>query len=333
MMQNNTPLVSIIVPVYNAEKTLHFALDSLLAQSYPTLEVLLVNDASTDASHRTIASYIPRMESKGMRIKEIKHAINQGVAAARNTGLDHASGDYIYYVDADDRLEHNAIECLVQAALNAHADIVGCNWFLSFKRNERIMNQPTFSNPWEAIEKLLAGRLRWNLWLFMVKRSLYEKHEIRFIPGQDMGEDLLVMIKLFSHAQSVYYLESPLYHYQQDNEQSLTKIYSAKHIEDVTANVMEVERFLRSSPYGNRLGSLVDCLKLNIKLPLLISNKTCDYRRWLGWFPQVNYQMEASAILPWRIRLLQWAAIRQQFWMVKMHYYFVVKFVYGILYR
>ena len=332
MMNNNTPLVSIIVPVYNAEKMLHIALDTILAQSYRALEVVVVNDASTDFSRRIISSYIPFMEEKGIKVKDINHPKNQGVAAARNTGLDHASGEYIYYVDADDRLEVNAIEWLVRTALSERADIVGCNWFLSFKRNERVMPQPAFASPWEAIEKLLTGKMRWNLWLFMVKRSLYEDHGIRFIPGQDMGEDLLVMIKLFSYARSVGYLGLPLYHYGQANEQSLTKTYSAKHMEDVTANVAEVERFLLGSAYADRLGNLLDCLKLNIKLPLLISNQTSDYRRWLKWFPEVSGQATHHR-LPRRIRLIQWAAVRHQFWLVKMHYYFVIKFVYGVLYR
>src|SRR5690606_20400255 len=98
-------LVSIIIPVYNAEKTLHIALASLQKQHYIHLEIIIVNDCSKDNTLVVIQNFIPLLKSKGMIVKVINHEKNQGVAVSRNTGLEQATGEFIYYVDADDRIE------------------------------------------------------------------------------------------------------------------------------------------------------------------------------------------------------------------------------------
>lgn len=326
-------LVSIIVPVYNAADTLHIALNALLKQTYPAIELIFVNDCSTDESLAIVQKAERSFLEKGFRVEIVSHTRNEGVAAARNTGLDRATGGYIYYVDADDAIEAHAVEGLVQEAIARQADIVGCNWYLTFAKNERKMNQPAFSDPWDAIQKMLSGTMRWNLWLFLVRRSLYEENNIRFIPGKNMGEDLMVMVKLFALAQQVAYVDKPLYHYGQSNTASLTKTYSPRHMEEVSANIAEVERFLERSPYRGRIGGLMPFLKLNIKLPLLISSQTGNYRQWKNWFPEANRYALANKALSLRIRLLQWAAAKGHYWLLRMHYYLVIRLVYGIIYR
>jgi glycosyltransferase involved in cell wall biosynthesis len=297
------------------------------------MEVIFINDCSSDGSLAVIERKAEAFRKEGYSVKIISHEVNRGVAAARNTGLDHATGDYIYYVDADDRVEPDTVWLLVQEAEEKNADIVGCNWFLTFNTNERKMSQPAFITPWDAIRKMLNGTMRWNLWLFLVKRSLYENHQVRFTPGMNMGEDLMVMIKLFTQACRVTYLDEALYHYGQSNDQSLTKTYSDAHIRQVTANVKEVEHALLNSAYAGRLGDGIDFLKLNIKLPLLISDTKEQYQHWLSWFPEANSKVMANKALPYRTRLLQWLAVERQFWAIRLYYRVVIRFVYGLLYK
>lgn len=326
-------LVSVVIPVYNAENTFHVALESLKNQNYRHLEIIVVNDCSTDNTLNVIEDYIPVLENKGMRTRVISHEQNLGVAATRNTAIEYVTGEFIYFLDADDHIESNAIELLVEEAVLKNADIVGCNWFLTFEKNERKMNQPSFTEPKEAIQKMLNGTMRWNLWLFMVRRSLYINHQIRFIPGMNMGEDLTVMIKLFVHASSVTYLNKALYHYGQSNDQSLTKIYSEAHIQEVSTNVKEVERYLFNHAFLDQLGDSLDFLKLNIKLPLLISDDEDRYRTWLEWFPESNDKVMINKALAFRTRLIQWLAVKKQFWVIKLYYRIVIRFVYGRLYK
>ncbi|NGM64060.1 glycosyltransferase family 2 protein [Sphingobacterium sp. SGR-19] len=330
----NVPVVSIIIPVYNAADTLHSCLTSLEKQSYTHLELLFVNDCSTDHSLEMLEDFaLSSKDRETITVKIISHETNQGVAAARNTGLEHATGDYIYYVDADDWIEDNTIQLAVEEAEQSGADIVGFDWYLSFAKKERLMQQPRFLTPKDAITGMLEGKMRWNLWLFLVKRSLYEKNNIRFIPQRNMGEDMMVTFKLFALATKVSHLPQALYHYGQSNADSLTKVYSDKHIAEVTENMEEIERFFSTGKYAEVIRTKLDLLKLNIKLPLLISGRSARYQKWCSWFPGSNRYAWDNNAQSLRIRLIQWAAWKKQFWMVKLHYYGIIRLVYGVIYR
>ncbi len=323
-------LVSIIVPVYNAEKTLYICLDSLEEQTYKDLQIIFVNDSSTDHSLNVLNQF---KERTSYQVEIISHEKNRGVAAARNTGLERVQGDYIYFVDADDAIDKNTIAESLKLATSENLDIVGFSWYLTFEKNERKMHQPSFDTAFDAIEKMMCGTMRWNLWLFLFKSSLFHDNGIRFIEGKNMGEDLMVAIKLFCNSEKVGYLDRHFYHYGQSNASSLTKTYSDSHIEQVTANVNEVEKYLKSSNFSNKIGNLMNYLKLNIKLPLLISEKTTQYNKWLNWFPEANSFVMENKTLPLRTRLLQLAAVKKQFWLVKLYNKVVLRLVYGVLYK
>lgn len=182
--------------------------------------------------------------------------------------------------------------------------------------------------------KMMLGEMRWNLWLFLVKRSLYEEHGIRFIPGQNMGEDLLVSMKLFGYASRVSYLNQSLYVYRQTNSQSLTKQYSTAHLEEVNNHVGKVHEFLKERAIlGDSLAYYMHCLQLNIKLPLLVTGKRSSYRLWQSWFPASNrfgFKQEGISL---RTRFLQYMAYRKQYWYVWLYYRLVFKLVYGLIYK
>ncbi len=328
------PLISVIVPIYNAENTLHVAIDSLINQSYQSIELIVVNDCSNDNTHNVLLQYQAKLTAgTGISMKIINHESNMGVATARNTGLNNVTGNYIYYVDADDFLDKNAIELMVDEILKTESDIVGCNWYLSFNQNERKMNQPSFVSPSEAIQKMLNGKMRWNLWLFMARRSLYEEYNIRFLDGMNMGEDMMVMIKLFTYAEKVSYLDKSLYHYGQSNEGSLTKTYSERHRKEVTANLDAIETHLQESLYSDQIGERINFLKLNIKLPLLISDKKDNYKIWVKWFPEANPFIMENKEMSFRTRILQWMALKKQYWFLKLYYNIVIRYIYGIIYK
>ncbi len=333
MKKLTNPLVSVIIPVYNAGSTLSIALNSLARQTYTNLEIVVVNDASTDNSEDLIKYFTGIFEKRGIAAKALNHSQNQGVSTSRNTGLESASGDYIGYLDADDWMEPNAIELMVNEAIQKDADIVGCNWLLSFEQKERKMSQPSFASPQEAIQKIINGTLRWNLWLFLVRRSLYLNSNIRFIPGMNIGEDLRVMVKLLLEASRVCYIDKALYHYGQSNLQSLTKTFSCEHIRQITANVKDVEENVRKSSIASEIKESLPFLKQHIKLPLLISDHEEMYRTWLKWFPEVNRIVMSNGALPLRNRILQWLAVKEQFWAIKLYYRGVVRLVYGKIYK
>lgn len=330
---NPTPLVTIIVPVYNAQSTIINCLQSLYQQSYTDIELIFVDDCCTDKSPMIIQEFIDEQKSKS-KISGviIRHDINKGVAAARNTGLDHAQGEYIYYVDSDDWIEPNTIELLVSTAVKSDLDIVGIEWYLSYASNERYMKQYDITSPLDAFSKMASGVMRWNLWLFMVRKSLYIENNIHFISGQNMGEDMMVMGKLLLCAQSVEIIHEPLYHYIQTNDNSLTKDVSEKHLSQVIANTKELENFAHEK-LGVEVDLLLHFLKLNIKLPLLITNNKTSHKSWLQLYTESHPYIMKNNLLPLRTKLLQWCGAHHLLWVVSLYYNLVFKFVYGKLYR
>ena len=326
----NKPIVSIIVPVYNAEKILHLALNSILKQSYSEIEVIVINDCSTDDSLSKLQEFTRRFKDRCYSLKIITHEVNKGVASARNTGLKNATGEYIYYVDADDWIEPNTIELLASEATTQQAEIVGCNWFLSFEKNERQMNQPVFTSSKDALERIMLGVMRWNLWLFLVKHSLYEENKICFISGANMGEDMMVMLKILSKAERVSFVNKPLYHYSRLNN-TVTANYSLKHVGEVSKNMQEVEVFFRKN--GMSFDSSLLQLKLTIKLPLLFTGKKQDFLLWREWFSEANKVVLQNKCLPLHTKIIQWCAYKHLYLPIKLYNAIVLKFIYGILYK
>ncbi len=331
---NNLPLVSIIIPVFNAEATLVRTLVALKSQSYPAVELVFVNDASTDKSLAMLTSFANAMAGvKDITVKIVSHTENCGVSAARNTGLAHAEGEFIAYVDADDIIDENAIALCVNRAAEDNADIVYFQWWLSFSKKQRKMVQPICRTPKEAIRAMLAGRMRWNLWLFFVRRSLYERNAIRFVPGANMGEDLLVTISLLIHAKKMVLIDKPLYHYKQDNTESISKTYSAKHIHEVETNIRETEHCLKNSLYAELVDPGIHFLKLNIKLPLLTTGKKSDYIRWTKWFTSSDEYILRNRQLPLRTRAVQWLAWKRQYWLIWLYNVLVLRVIYGRIFK
>jgi glycosyltransferase involved in cell wall biosynthesis len=325
------PPVSIIVPIYNVEKFIERCARSLFEQSLVSVEYIFVNDCTPDRSMEILQQIIEEYQSKNLLIKVVSHEENKGLPSARNSGLKVATGEYIFHCDSDDWLEPDAMEKLYRAAKHRYADIVWCDWFLSFKKNERRMPQKGAETPIDCMKAMLSGKMKFNVWNKLVRRSLYTDHDIRFPDGYGMGEDM-TMMKLFAFAQKVCYLPLALYHYLQLNTAAFTKSTSGKHLQQVKHNADDLIRFIRQQ-YGELLDEDLQFFKLNIKLPFLITDDENSFRRWLDWYPEANDYIRRNKLFSRRAVFLQQAALKQRFWLVKLYYRFVIKVIYGVLYR
>ena len=323
---------SIIMPVYNAEKVLPVSLESIRAQRYRDFELVFVEDGSTDGSVGVLEAFAAQADFPCHIVSQPQ---NGGVAAARNRGLAAACGEYLAFVDADDRIEPEALEeaAKVIDSTDGVVDIVGWDWTLGFEKNGRYMRQADYDTPLQALKNLMGGTMRWNLWLFVVRRELLLEHDIRFIDGANMGEDMMLMLKAFSQARKVVQLHKPLYRYNAVSETSLSRQFSPERRREISENLTEAERYLRAGAYATELEPYFQYLKLYLKLPLLISDDRTNYQIWHDWFPEANSYAMGNKALPLRTRLLQSLAARECWTGVKLYYLLVYKFVYGILYR
>ena len=324
--------VSLIIPVYNAEKTLPATLESIRSQSFRDFEILFVEDCGSDGSLALLESFCAE---SSVPCKLIRQPENSGAAAARNRALEAAEGEYLAFADAADLLEPGMLERGVAAAGTADgpADIVGWDWTLGMTHDGRYMRQADYSTPREALQVLTGGAARWNLWLFLVRRDLVERHHIRFVPGADLGEDMQFILRAFLFAERVVQLHEALYRYNAVSTTSISRGFTLAKRAQIEKNLTEFAHDFAHTAYGVESPQTITELKLYLKRPLLISPDRSDYETWYSWFPEVNAHATEGASLPAHTRILQGMAARRNWLGVKMYYLLVHKMVYGILYR
>lgn len=211
-------LVSVIIPIYNVEAYLSQCLDSVIAQTYSNLEVLLINDGSTDGS-LTIAN---QYAANDPRIVVVDKP-NEGVAATRNVGIGEARGEYVQFVDADDWIQHDMIQQMLNTALKCNCDIVSCGDILEFSDGKTIISNPikedVLLRDCSQIlsifleHKLMNGALRTKLF----KRSLF--NGLQFDPDVSYGEDALLVWKMLQRNPniSLAFVPESYYHYRMNN--------------------------------------------------------------------------------------------------------------------
>lgn len=219
-MINKRDLVSIIIPVYNAEKYIARCIYSVIHQTCQKLEILVINDGSADASVEILN------QCRDNRLRLI-HQKNQGAAAARRRGLEQASGEWIFFVDADDYLEPDVIASMLSCA-NTQTDLVVCN---SIKENqgkrEFVAAYPAHMQNGEIqrLHTFFEGKYQWGLlWGKLIRRSVIEKYHCAFDINLKVAEDVDFMMQVVKHCRSVEYWEGYGYHYCM-NKSSLSRSY------------------------------------------------------------------------------------------------------------
>lgn len=235
----NKEYISVIVPIYNSSQVLHRCIDSLYNQSYKNIEIILVNDGSTDSSGKTCDSYA-QMDS---RIRVI-HQPKRGVSSARNIGLKEVSGDYILFVDSDDWIDIDTIEkCLEEFKKNSLIDCVLFSYTKEYKENSYIkhtfdanlffktkqeFNSQVYRKLFGLTNEELSHpeRLEYmtTCWGKMYKRTVIDKS--RFIDIEKIGscEDGLFNMDALVNCNCAVYLDKPFYHYRYTKD-SLTSKY------------------------------------------------------------------------------------------------------------
>lgn len=212
---DNTDMISVIVPIYNVEQYLQRCVDSIIKQTYTNLEIILVDDESPDHCGEICDYYA----HKDGRIKVI-HQKNKGLSGARNAGIEIAKGRYIAFVDSDDYIEPNMYEVLYNDIKKYNAGLSICNRYYEFEDGRRVeryrQNGETnvYSGKEAIIEMNNYSSFDMSAWDKLYKRELFEK--IRFPEGK-LSEDFFVMYKLLDMAQIVTFNPTHLYIYVQRN--------------------------------------------------------------------------------------------------------------------
>lgn len=264
------PRVSVIVPVFNAERYLETCLDSLRAQTLQDLEIIAVNDGSTDGS----AAILERTRAWDRRLKIVDQP-NRGVSSARNAGLAQAAGDFTAFVDADDWASPELLETLLAEAVAVPADIVMCTYMREYagRSVEKAFDLParvvySAAETRRDILRRLVGPLGGQLarpenldcfgtvWGKLYRSSLLRGRDLRFVDLREIGsnEDGLFNLHAFAAARTTVFLRKPLYHYRRDNPGSITSVYRPRLRQQYERLFERIGGFLRENAFPSEFG-------------------------------------------------------------------------------
>ena len=292
--------VSIIVPVYNVEDYLDECVNSLINQTMQDIQIILVDDGSSDRSGKMIDDYA----ASDNRVVAV-HKENGGLSSARNFGLKHASGEYVLYVDSDDYIALNACERLYETAVQFDADIVQGDL-----ENEKklITENPSFrkipsENQAVSTKQFLKEKLQAETYdivsvLYLVRRSLIEREKLTFPEGHAY-EDQLYTFQLLTMDATIVKIRFPFYFYRMDRPGSITNHIVLKRGMDATYICKEMYRHYLSLPKENAEENaavvLISLYQLyNVYLKLSSSDRVCvlkqfDMMEYLSQLPSVRY--------------------------------------------
>lgn len=284
--EGTTPLISVIIPVYNVAPYLQEALDSVVNQTYKELEIIVVDDGSTDGSREICDEY--KTDSRFTLI----YQNHKGVSAARNAALDVASGEFIGFLDPDDAYHPDYIQSMLETILESVSDIVIC-WTRHFCTDKKMgvseesidySSNPALPGKYNRIAAfhiLLEERITVAVWDKLYKRELWSG--IRFPEEIGSGEDRVALFQVFDRSNDVYVMDKFLY-FKRKRQESISETFSNKIIRDTTKSLRYVADFLRMhfpDVFSEQQIMHYDVFRLNYLLGLFIKNKDRSTHKYL----------------------------------------------------
>lgn len=274
-------LVSVIVPIYNVEKYLERCVDSIVKQTYLNLEIILVDDGSTDSS----GALCDKLAKKDTRIKAI-HKCNGGLSDARNKAIDEADGEYLYFVDSDDYIPLDSIEYLLNKLKDSKSDIAIGGMLTTSKLDENVAKEETYTvtlNNKEAVRELFYGSYyTTSASAKLYKASLFD--EIRYPYGK-LNEDLFTTYKLLNRAERVVCSDKTVYYYYHRPGSIMNSAFNERKL-DVMRALDQIERDIDLEDYEAK--PAFGALNLSLSSALLAEKPDRQYVEEYGIWKRIK---------------------------------------------
>lgn len=315
-MEKNNPIISVIIPVYNTEKYLKRCLDSVLNQTFKDFELILVNDGSNDSSLQICKEY----ESKDSRIKVIDTP-NRGSSSARNTGLNESKGDWIIHFDSDDWIELDMLKELYDAGVGKNADIVACGFYLDNGEDNKEARIYPY-NDFEPRDKIYRVDMQYSsVCNKLVKKTLYEDHDIHFVDGIRMWDDLVVTMRLRYHSRKTVIVNKPMYHYFCAPRNSIC----TSDIAGYPYSQIKVVEFL--TDYFSKLGvrdreknKIINSLKVTSKKNIFTLKSEEKFNEWKHLYPEANRFILQMKHIPLKRRIIMYLGAKLSYKQIQTLY-------------
>ena len=222
--------VSVLIPVYQVREYIAHCARTLFAQTYADIEYVFVDDASPDDSIHLMEEVLKEFPMRQEQVVVVRHVRNTGVGITRQDALDHATADYVLFVDSDDSLPSNAVELLVTKVQQTGADMVTGSYVEVYADKQEIACPPVRDSKDVYLKKLLCQNIvKHQLWARLYKKSLFVDNGISFVEGINYGEDYSVFPRLLYFAKTAT-IDEVVYYYRMDNSSSYTHTPSYKNI-------------------------------------------------------------------------------------------------------
>lgn len=234
-------LISIIVPVFNGEQTIQKCLLSIISQTYKDIEVIVVNDGSTDQTQACVEA----IALHDQRVKLISQS-NQGVSVARNLGMKVAQGDYIGFVDADDWVTPNFVESLIDVATRHDADVVECGYYIESRTHNSRKSESVLEKVIDKSEDVLKNYLSQTnmknvVWNKIFKASVLNGIEFKSFA---LGEDFVFLVQVYNRVERYVSTSHMLYHYVLHEESVTQRAFNIKQLDAVKSAEFVLEQNL-----------------------------------------------------------------------------------------
>ena len=218
--------VTICVPIFGVEKYIERCARSLFEQSYANIEYIFVDDCTKDRSIEILCNVLKHYENRAISTHIIRHEKNRGLAAARNTAIANAHGEFVIHVDSDDFLELTAIEELVKFQYETQADFITFEAIAHYPHHNHRIKHKDFVSSRQLALAIVEGTQASYVWCRFIRRELYTTHQIEAKEGVNNGEDFQVSPVLAYYANKVATYHNAIYHYECRNDNALTKSFS-----------------------------------------------------------------------------------------------------------
>lgn len=277
------PLVSVVSPCYNVERYLSRFLECVLSQTYKNIEIILVDDGSTDNT----GYILDDIASKDPRVSII-HKSNGGCSSARLTGIKRASGEYIYSCDPDDYMELNCIQALVDTANASGADIIYCDYDCMYTdRTVPVIYKLNNMDKLTYLHAQLAGGMWGVFWNKLIRKSLMDEYHVYPDARVNLWDDYHVVNGCAAFANKFAYCPKVLYHYNCENQDSIMHNVSLKSFESIVLAIKLLEKHFERSGVMQYVKH--DFLQLCAKnKEYLLFSQYRNFRKWRELWPESN---------------------------------------------
>lgn len=300
--------ISIIIPVYNTSKFLKECIDSLFSQTIAQrIQYVFINDASTDCSLQLLQKY--KAKHPFLNIVVISNQKNSGLATTRNTGIKHAEGKYLMFVDSDDWIEPNMAETLLNEAITYDADIVTSAFYINTPTEQQVMLYNESERELD-INSAPNDVLHFSLCNKIILRSLIVDNKLSACDSVNCWEDLSVTSRAIALAKRNVILNTPLYHYRKSGQESLSSANHKAILRDHLKYVDFLEEWFtkQGDDLHNKHIDFLQRLKFVAKIKMLRGD-VVEISRWKNTYPDTNRMItKVAKQYSAAARLAFWAA-------------------------